>query len=99
MTTLETQNGLEGPRELDRPWGSGVGSGVGCSDVTSSYGPAVTSRSLRWTPIRTKHKTLSRQKYIYVVYDYVDTYTVVSTVRFRSEDLIRILLFNRSSLY
>ena len=39
MTTLETENGLEGP------WGSGVGSGVDCSDVTSSYGPAVTSRS------------------------------------------------------
>ena len=45
MTTLETENGLEGPRELDRPWGSGVGSGVDCSAVTSSYGPAVASRS------------------------------------------------------
>jgi len=45
VTTLETEKGLEGPRELDRPWVSGVGSGIVCSGVTSSYGPAVTSRS------------------------------------------------------
>ena len=38
---METQNEWEGPRERVRPWGSGVGSAVHCSGVTSDNGPAV----------------------------------------------------------
>ena len=38
---VATKNEWEGPRELVRPWGSGVGSAVQCSGVTSDYGPAV----------------------------------------------------------
>ena len=38
---VTTKNEWEGPRELVRPWGSGVGSAVHCSGVTSDNGPAV----------------------------------------------------------
>ena len=42
---VTTKNEWEGPRELVRPWGSGVGSAMHCSGVTSDNGPAVTSRN------------------------------------------------------
>ena len=38
---VTTKNEWEGPRELVRPWGSGVGSAVHCSGVKSDNGPAV----------------------------------------------------------
>ena len=38
---VTTKNEWEGPRELVRPWGSGVGSAVHCSGVMSDNGPAV----------------------------------------------------------
>ena len=38
---MGTQNEWEGPREWVRPWGSGVGSAMHCSGVTSDNGPAV----------------------------------------------------------
>ena len=38
---VATKNEWEGPRELVRPWGSGVGSAVHYSGVTSDNGPAV----------------------------------------------------------
>ena len=53
---VTTKNEWEGPRELVRPWGSGVGSAVHCSGVTSDNGPAVTSRNCVLDP--RKNETL-----------------------------------------
>ena len=39
-----------GARELGRSWGSGLLSDVAAGGVTSSYGPAVTSRSSVFDP-------------------------------------------------
>ena len=64
---MGTQNEWEGPRELVRPWGSGVGSAVHCSGVTSDNGPAVTSRNCVLDP--RKNETLdiitSKQHFVY----------------------------------
>ena len=66
---VTTKNEWERPRELVRPWGSGVGSDVDCSDVTSGNGPAVTSRSCVLDP--RKNETLdvvtSKIRLYYVV--------------------------------
>jgi hypothetical protein len=58
---MGTQNEWKGPRERVRPWGSGVGSAVHCSGVTSDNGPvvngpAVTSRNCVLDP--RKNETL-----------------------------------------
>ena len=53
---VTTKNEWEGPRELVRPWCSGVGSAVHCSGVTSDNGPAVTSRNCVLDP--RKNETL-----------------------------------------
>ena len=53
---VTTKNEWEGPRELVRPWGSGVGSAMHCSGVTSDNGPAVTSRNCVLDP--RKNETL-----------------------------------------
>ena len=53
---VTTKNEWEGPREQVRPWGSGVGSAVHCSGVTSDNGPAVTSRNCVLDP--RKNETL-----------------------------------------
>ena len=57
-----------------RPWGSGVGSAVHCSGVTSDNGPAVTSRNCVLDP--RKNETLdvtSKDAFLYAHLFYVFT--------------------------
>ena len=54
---VTTKNEREGPRELVRPWGSGVGSAVHCSGVTSDNGPAVNGPA-----VTSRNSVLDRRK-------------------------------------
>ena len=78
---MGTQNEWEGPRELVRPWGSGVGTDVDCSDVTSGNGPAVTSRSCVLDPRKNETLDVVTSKPFYL-FCYIN-YSQLVPVNFR----------------
>ena len=60
---VTTKNEWEGPRELVRPWGSGVGSALHSSGVTSDNGPAVTSRNCVLDPRKNETLDVTSKKF------------------------------------
>ena len=75
---VTTKNEWEGPPELVRPWGSGVGSAVHCSGVTSDNGPAVngpavTSRNCVLDPHKNETLDVVTSKIRSAILDLVQT--------------------------
>ena len=70
------KNEWEGPRELVRPWGSGVGSAVHCSGVTSDNGSAVndhavTSRNCVLDPRKNETLDVVTSKAVFIFFTWL----------------------------